>query len=280
MDNLWENTWFINILSGLVVSTILFLSGYLIGKRREKRRKKGKRLEEYTFYPFTIDAYNFPGFDLDKFSKGVEHFLSNYNYSAARQLIFIGEQNNVRYHLQNELLIYYQKLFKKYNGEQMLDDNTSYLENYKQMVKLIGKTFRGLGIEILLHNLVNPAKSIVAIENPITGRAVEDGTTSLVLDLKKRNLLNQDKLNYELNLGARRFKCTTIPIFRKNYGLIAAICINIDVNYITEEVLQSKEKIESFFKNYCKTDMKLDENILSKYEYTLALDGKKHWMQT
>lgn len=280
MENLWENTWVINILSGLAVSSILFLSGYLIGKRREKKRKKGKRLEEYIFYPFTIDAHNFPGFDLEKFSKAVDYFLSNYNYPAARQLIFIGEQNNVRYHLQNELLIDYQKLFKKYKGAQMLDDNTSFLENYKQLVKLIGKTFRGLGIEILLHNLVNPAKSIVAIENPITGRAVEDGTTSLVLDLKKRNFLNQDKLNYELNLGARKFKCTTIPIFRKNYGLIAAICINIDVNYITEEVLQSRDKIEEFFRNYCKTDMKLEENILSKYEYTLALEGKKHWKQT
>ena len=105
------------------------------------------------------------------------------------------------------------------------------------------------------------------------------GTTSLLLDLKKRKLLHEDKLNYELNIGARKFKCTTIPINHKSYGLVGAICVNIDANYITEEVMKSKENMESFFRNFCKTDMVLDENILSKEEYEKALKGKRHWKQ-
>ena len=62
------------------------------------------------------------------------------------------------------------------------------------------------------------------------------GTTNLVLDLKTRRHQNQDKLNYELSIGARRFKCTTIPIFREEYGLVGAICINIDERFLREEV--------------------------------------------
>ena len=94
---------------------------------------------------------------------------------------------------------------------------------------------------------------------------------------KKRKFLNQDKLNYEIKLGDRKFKCTTIPIFRKDYGLVGAICINIDVHYISEEVIKTRDNIEYFFKEYCRSEMELQENILSKYEFELAQKGKKHW---
>jgi predicted transcriptional regulator YheO len=135
-----------------------------------------------------------------------------------------------------------------------------------------------MGIEILLHNLMNPSRSVVEIENgEVTGRKAGVGTTVLVLDLKKRKAQNEDKLNYELNIGSRRFKCTTVPIFRKEYGLIGAVCINIDINYISEDVLKNQKSLEEFFYNFNKTDMKLDENILSKEEYEKALKGKTHW---
>ena len=73
----------------------------------------------------------------------------------------------------------------------------------------------------------------------MTGRALGVGTTSLVIDLKQRRVLNQDKLNYELNIGARRFKCTTIPIYRRDFGLVGALCVNIDINYVRDEVKSS-----------------------------------------
>ena len=39
----------------------------------------------------------------------------------------------------------------------------------------------------------------------------------------------------------------------------------------------SPERIAEFFRNYCRTDMKLDENILSRDEYDKAVAGKKHF---
>src|SRR4029079_15063344 len=101
------------------------------------------------------------------------------------------------------------------------------------------------------------------------------GTTNLLIDLKKRQLQHEEKLNYELNIGARKFKCTTIPISRPEFGVIGTICINVDVNYLTEEVMRSRDRIEVFFKSFCRTDMQLEENILSKDENAKALKGKR-----
>src|SRR5207249_9890641 len=255
----------VNVIASIIASLVLLAAGFLWGKYKE-RRKYGRNLEDYDFYPFTINRENFPEFNLKDFRLGMHYFLKNNDYTAARQLIFIGEQNNVRAQLEPSEQKVYARLFEKYDGKKIADDTAEYLENYVRIVRLIGKSFPNSGIEILLHNLVDPAHSLIVLENNVTGRHLRDGTTNLLIDLKKRQLLNEEKLNYELNIGARKFKCTTFPITRKEFGIVGAICINVDVNYLTDEVMSSKERIETFFKNLCRTEMKLDENILSKDE--------------
>ena len=266
----------INVIASIIASGILLSAGFLWGKYRERHRF-GKRLEEYDFYPYVVNRENFPEFNLKDFRLGMHYFLKNVDPTAARQLIFIGEQNNVRNQLEPAEQKVYERLFAKYDGKRIADDTSEYLENFAKLVRLIGKSFPNLGIEILLHDLSNPSHSLVVLENNVTGRNLRDGATNLVIDLKKRQLLNEDKLNYELNLGARRFKCTTIPIIRKEYGVVGAICINVDANYLTEEILTNAEKVRAFFTTFCRTDMQIDENILSRDEYAKALKGKRHF---
>jgi len=276
-----EHSILVPVITEVVVSLLLVAGGYFFGKYRERQKEKGKNLDEYDFYPFEEDKNNFPQFSIKDFRLAVHYFLKNKDYTAARQLIFIGEQNNVRNQLEAVELKQYEKLYHQYQGSKIEYDNNEFLENYKRIVHLLGLTFKNMGIEILLHNLMNPSRSIVEIENgEVTGRKIGMGTTMLVLDLKRRKELKEDKLNYELNIGSRRFKCTTIPIYRDNYGLIGAICINMDINYINNDVLKAKERLEEFFKNYCATEMSLDENILSKDEYEKAKSGKKHWKES
>jgi predicted transcriptional regulator YheO len=267
----------INVIASIIASLFFLAAGFAWGKYKERRRKFGRNLEEYDFYPFTVTRENFGEFNLNNFRLGMHYFLKNYDYTAARQLIFIGEQNNVRNQLEPAEQKVYVQFFEKYGGKKIADDTTEFLENYTRIVRLIGKSFPNTGMEILLHNLADPSHSLIALENNVTGRHLRDGTTSLLIDLKKRQLLHEDKLNYELNIGARKFKCTTIPITRKDFGIVGAICINVDVNYLTEEVIKSQERIETFFKNLCRTDVQLDENILSKDEYAKALKGKRHF---
>jgi predicted transcriptional regulator YheO len=266
------------VIAEALVSILLLALGFLAGKYRERRLLRGRDLTEYDFYPYQASAENFAEFNLRDFRLGVHYLLRNRDARAARQLIFIGEQNNIRDLLDPEEKRAYEKLFSKYRGAEITNDAQDYLENYRNIVRLLGKTFPHMGIEILLHDLANPSRSIVWIEGAeVTGRSLHMGTTTLLVDLKKRRALNQDKLNYELNLGARRFKCTTIPIVRKEYGVVAAVCVNIDINYISDEVTKSADAIAEFFQHYCQTDMALSENILSKQEYQKAVEGKKHF---
>jgi predicted transcriptional regulator YheO len=277
MIKVFQSELSINVIASIIVSLLFLATGFVWGKYKERRRKFGRNLEEYDFYPFTVSRENFGEFSLKDFRLGMHYFLKNEDYTAARQLIFIGEQNNVRGQLEPAEQRVYVQLFEKYDGRKVVDDTNEYLENYVRLVRLIGKSFPNTGIEILLHNLADPAHSLIVLENNVTGRHLRDGTTNLLIDLKRRQLLNEDKLNYELNIGARKFKCTTIPITRKDFGIVGAICINVDVNYLTDELMSSKEGIEMFFKNLCRTDMQLDENILSKDEYAKALKSKRHF---
>lgn len=266
----------VNVIASLIASAILLAVGFAWGKYKERKRF-GRNLEDYDFYPYTINRENVPEFNLKDFRLGIHYFLKNNDYTAARQLIFIGEQNNVRTQLEPAEQKEYARLFDKYQGAKIADDTNEYLENYIRLVRLIGKSFPNTGIEILLHNLADPSHSLIALENNVTGRHLRDGTTNLLIDLKKRQMAQEDKLNYELTIGSRKFKCTTIPIVRKEFGVVGAICINIDSNYLTEHVMADQRRIEEWFKNFCRIDMQLDENILSKDEYAKAQKGKRHF---
>ncbi len=278
MSEIIASAWLQELAVNLAASLVLFGGGFLIGKWRGRRQRLGRNLEQYDFYPFVADPHGFPEFRVELFERGVRHLLENVDSRAAGQLIIIGEQNGVRYQLGPDALAAYERLHQRYDGQQILNDSSEYLENYRRIVRLLGGTFRGMGIEILLHDLVNPSRSITCIAGgEVTGRSEGMGTTALVLDLKRRRMLNQDKLNYGLEIGARRFKCTTIPIVREPFGIVGAICMNIDTNYVRDHVLATREATEEFFRSYCATEMALEENILSRAEYQRALAGKRHW---
>jgi class 3 adenylate cyclase len=259
-------------------------SAYLFGRRARRRRADrspdtGRRLEEYPFYPFSVDANGHVAFDPDAFDEGLSHLLLERNDRAARELIVIGEQNLVRETFPSDRLKRYKELYSMYGGDAVVSENDAFLENFRRIVHHIGRSFPNTGIEILLHNLVNPSRSLVVIENAeVTGRSIGSGATNLVLDLKTRRQRGEDKINYELNIGTRQFKCTTIPIFRPDYGLVGAICINIDTHFMRENVMASTARLEAFFDNLLRTDFQLDENILSRDEHRNALNGKRHFL--
>lgn len=262
----------------IAILTVSYLA-FRAGRLRPTGDVETKRLEEYDFYPFVVNDDRHIEFSAERFDEAVNHFLTIRNTLAARELIVVGEQNFIRDTFGTAELDAFKTLYDVYDGDSVIGDNEAYLENYKRITTLIGRSFPNTGIEILLHNLVNPARSLVVIENgEVTGRKLEMGATNLVLDLKTRKHQNQDKLNYELNLGARQFKCTTIPIFRSEYGLVGAICINIDTRFLREEVKVHPEKLDAWIDNFLKTDFELEENILSADEYQAALRGKRHYL--
>ncbi len=95
MINALQSELSINVIASIIVSLLFLAAGFLWGKYKERRRKFGRNLEEYDFYPFTVTRENFGEFSLKDFRLGMHYFLKNEDHTAARQLIFIGEQNNV-----------------------------------------------------------------------------------------------------------------------------------------------------------------------------------------
>lgn len=176
----------------LVLAVLVGVVAYFTGTRRtaggDTPDGSGAepRLEEFGFYPFAADTDGHVAFNDETFDEAVLHFLQHRNQRAARELIVIGEQNLVRDTFPSEALGRYKELYRRYDGDAVVSDNALFLENYMRIVNQ-GRSFPNTGIEILLHNLVNPSRSLVAIENAdVTGRAVGAGATKLVLDLKTR----------------------------------------------------------------------------------------------
>jgi len=172
--------WFSTMLSEFTASALLVAAGFLVGRYRERRRLRGKDLHQYDFYPYVPTAEKFAEFSLKDFRLGVHSLLRNPDARAARS----SSASRTRY------------------------ASSSGRRTYAPA--------RHMGIEVLVHDLSNPSRSITCIEGgEVTGRSLEMGTTTLLVDLIRRVNMSEDKLNYELNIGARRFKCTTIPIVRQ-----------------------------------------------------------------
>src|SRR5476651_2548348 len=94
--NLFGNHMMTAALAEALVSIILLALGFVVGKHRERRRLRGRDLTEYDFYPYQTTADNFAEFSLRDFRLGMHYLLRNRDSRAARQLISMGEQNNVR----------------------------------------------------------------------------------------------------------------------------------------------------------------------------------------
>src|SRR3954468_13716330 len=150
MIGAFQNELGINVVASGIASAVFLAAGFAWGKYKERRRKFGRNLEEYDFYPFTVSRENFGEFSLKDFRLGMHYFLRNEDHTAARQLIFIGEQNNVRAQLEPAEQKVYARLFEKYDGKKIADDTSEYLENFARLTRLIGKSFPNTGIEVLL----------------------------------------------------------------------------------------------------------------------------------
>jgi len=73
----------------------------------------------------------------------------------------------------------YEEPYAAYSGDAAISDNDAFLENCRRLVSQIGRSFPNAGIEILLHHLVTPSRSLVAIENAaVTGRPGRSASTS------------------------------------------------------------------------------------------------------
>ena len=233
-----------------------------------KARIEGKRLFEHRgYYPIDIaPKTNIPSLNHKIFLKAIKYFLNEkYDRLAAMDLVYLREDNiKDKYDVLNDKdLSLYEKLVQKYDLiefiEKFEEEDAELFRNFVRIVNDIGDTLKDVYMEILLHNVRNPIRSIIACRNSesISERKLFDPSTRFVVQYVTnqgrrliRAMQSGSKVNYLKKFHKTTYvKATTTPLHSDKYGLIGILCVNIDI----DSVLRLDEKgRERFFENYLK----------------------------
>lgn len=104
------------------------------------------------------------------------------------------------------------------------------LEIYTNLLPFLGNVL-GPSCELCVHDVRNPEKSIIAIENSATGRKIGSPMTDLARTTMEKGLYTDSDsvLNYEGSAKGKPFLSSTYFI-KNNNRLIGLLCINKDLN--------------------------------------------------
>ncbi len=119
------------------------------------------------------------------------------------------------------------------------------LREGKKIVKALGKTLAPL-VEVVLHDLSQPAHSIVAIANNLSGRQVGDTTSEIGLArISDPNF--PDVLQNYLNQfpDGRPAKSTSIGLKDSRGHYVASLCLNMDVSMLTATAANMLQLVET-----------------------------------
>lgn len=193
----------------------------------------GRPLAYYDFYPVKVDLEGKVSLDRKKLNDAIKELSTNIkDLRASSELIRLIEENSSSFLIDPGNNRAAKDLKDtSYHPE---NDNEKLLFTLKEIVRGIGNTLDGAPIEILIHDTRNPLKSIIEIENSITGRKVNDPNTNFGIELIKKYAKNEIKngniISYPIKtIDGRTLKATTIPIYDGD-DLIALICMNIDTS--------------------------------------------------
>jgi predicted transcriptional regulator YheO len=162
--------------------------------------------------------------------------------------------------------------------------NHQIFEHYIRVGEIIAEKFSPY-LEVIIHDLQDPAHSIIAIfNNHITGRKIGDGTSDIGYK-KLANKLPDKIVNYEnTSPSGAKLKSSTLTIRNGHGKIIGSMAFNFDLtpfenvqeffNTITKtskSKLDDFPKQEQFFVWSVRDDL---EQALNKYIIANGLQGK------
>ncbi len=228
---------------------------------------EGKRLFQHAgYYPINLESgTNRPSLNRQIFAEAIEHLLDDTNFDrlAAMDLVYLRE--NLLNHEPDAVLSthkdQYEALILKYGLRRFIEDLPEERErifrNYERIVRDVGQSLRGIYFEILLHDVRNPIRSIIAAENSesVSGRRVGDPSTRFVVHYVRnqgRQLMaameGDSKIAYFKQFSrTKKVKATTTPIFDECYGLVGILCLNVDVEAVESLTPEGQKE---FFEKY------------------------------
>ena len=242
----------------LITAVSTYVLTYRMPVPSDPKVLPGRALAAYDeLYPIRADKGGSLYLDRDRFIKAIDYFSENASPRAIADLIYLGSSNNVTLLLDPNSRAKYLRLAEgpEYRALAEIDrDKDRILHIYRDIVNGVGMTFAGTPIETVLHDTRNPLRSVVAVQNPISGRRIGDANTNFGLQLIKNYSEGKGEghgapfVSYPLTLkDGRQIKSTTIPIFHEVYGLVAFICINVDISRLDS---RHAEDLRRFMDNF------------------------------
>jgi predicted transcriptional regulator YheO len=222
--------------------------------REGAERIEGRRLFEHEgYYPIDIaPGTNLPSLNSEVFGRAIRHFLVDEHYDrlAAMDLVYLREDNLDLLGGDDVLLANdrpdYEQLVEKYGLLRFIEnfrhENERVFGNFIRVVNDIGDTLSGVHCEILLHNVRNPLRSIIAARNcdEVSGRRLFDPSTRFVVQFVRNQgkllikaMKGEGKVSYLKQFDrTSRVKATTTPLYHDVYGLVGILCVNIDIDTV------------------------------------------------
>ncbi|MGA3983514.1 PAS domain-containing protein [Ralstonia nicotianae] len=257
----WKRLASVFVPSVLIAAISIYVLGFRPPENIDQHKVlPGKALAAYEeLYPIRADQTGSLYLDRDRFVKAIDYLSDNPSPRAIADLIYLGNSNNVTLLLDAAAKIKYLRLTQQpaYADFAELDrERERIFQPYRDIVNGLGQTFAGTPVEINLHDTRNPLRSIIALQNPISGRRLGDTNTNFGLQLIKNYSYGEGVgqgrgnsfVNYVLTMkDGRKIKSTTIPIFHDVYGLIGFICLNIDISKLDKD---HPMELEHFVDNF------------------------------
>jgi len=235
------------IISGVLGASAAAVVTHIVtrlDKSLEETRLEGHGLIELIDYPIRVQPDGRLGIDNDALRRVSEQLLHVYNPRAAIDLLYLAEHNKAELGQRDLDLLErvrrrYGRRFKRLVEPKSLANQREYLlKQFYNITEGLGDTFAGVPIEFALHDTRDLVHSICVIKNPITGRREGDPATSFGEDVilaYGQMRWTGTKHSYRLRdpKDGREIKATTIPLEDRRLGLIAFLCINIDISRLS-----------------------------------------------
>lgn len=123
------------------------------------------------------------------------------------------------------------------------------------IVKAIAQTF-GSHCEVLIHDLRNPAQSIVCIENgDVTGRKVGDPITDLGLETISQGGGTTTQVYRSRTASGRDLRSCSVMLHNRAGEPVGALCINLDIT----DLLMAHHALDSL----CSIPVQLQEHYVT-----------------
>jgi hypothetical protein len=202
----------------------------------------GQALVEMPDYPIKVGSNGLLRLDMPSFERVCQELLVHYNPRAAIDLLYLAEHNrNVVERSANAVLLldklrsrYRKKLRQLVEPQSLAAQRQHMLQQFQKITAGLGDTFAGVPIEFVLHDTRDPLHSVIVIKNSITDRKDGDQASSFGEDVihayatnKWAGVRHSYRLRHPKN--GREVKATTISLEDRTLGLVAFLCVNIDI---------------------------------------------------